>query len=147
MCRRFDGDLKRPTLGSRSLSVSLQVTTALRFYTKGSFQVVSADVHRIIRPIVLINDVTHCLVRLSCEHVKMSTQQELVNVMGKFHQIAGFPNVMGPIDGTHIRIKSPPNDEHLFVNRKYYHSINVQGVCDDKLRFINIVVKVARQHT
>ena len=71
----------------------------------------------------------------------MPTQQELINVMGGFHEIAGFPNVIGAIDGTHIRIKSPPNDEHLFVNRKNYHSINVQGVCDEKLRFFNIVSK------
>ena len=56
--RRFDGDLKRPTLRSRSL----QVTTALRFYAKGSFQAVTADVHRIFRPSVsrVINDVTNC---------------------------------------------------------------------------------------
>ena len=120
LCRRFDGDLKRPTLRSRSLTVSLQVMTALRFYATGSFQAVTADVHRISRPSVsrVINDVTNCLVRLSREHIKMPTQQELINVMGGFHEIAGCPNVIGAIDGTHIRIQSTPNDEHLFVNRK-----------------------------
>ena len=48
----------------------------------------------------------------------MPTQQELLNVMGGFHEISGFPNDIGAIDGTHIRIKSAPNDEHLFLNRK-----------------------------
>ena len=49
--------------------------------------------------------------------------------MGGFHEISGFPNEIGTIDGTHIRIKTSPtcNDEHLFVNRKKYYSINVQG--------------------
>ena len=41
--RRFDGDLKRPTLRSRSLSVSFQLLTALRFNATGSFQVVTAE--------------------------------------------------------------------------------------------------------
>ena len=94
--------------------------TALRFYATGSFQAVTADVHRISRPSVsrVINDVTYCLVRISREHIKMPTQQELVNVMGGFHELSGFPNVFGAIDGTHIRIKSPPNDENFIVNRK-----------------------------
>jgi len=35
------------------------------------------------------------------------------------------------IDCTHVRIHAPPGDyEYTFVNRKGYHSINVQGVCD-----------------
>ena len=46
----------------------------------------------------------------------MLTQRELV-ISSRFHEIVGFPNVIGAIDGTHIRIKSPPNDEHLFMNR------------------------------
>lgn len=71
----------------------------------------------------------------------MPTQQ----VMQGSHDIAGFLNVIGAVDGTHIRIKSPSNDEHLYVNKKNYYSINVQGVCDSKLRFINIV-QVPRLH-
>ena len=36
------------------------------------------------------------------------------------------------IDGTHVRIQSPSNNEPNYVNRKGYHSVNVQIVCDDK---------------
>ena len=99
------------------MTVSLQVMTALRFYATGSFQAVTADVHRISWPSVsrVINDVTNCLVRISHEHIKMPTQQELVNVMGGFHELSGFPNVIGAINGTRIRIKSPPNDEHFII--------------------------------
>lgn len=44
----------------------------------------------------------------------MPTQQESVHVL---HVITGLSNVIGAVDGTHIRIKSPPNDQHLFVKR------------------------------
>lgn len=48
----------------------------------------------------------------------MPTQQELAHVMESFHGIAGFPNVIGAVGGTRIRINSTSNDEHLYVNRK-----------------------------
>lgn len=45
-----------------------------------------------------------------------------------------FPGVIGAIDCTHVAIVPPvkvnrENREYLFVNRKGYHSINVQLVC------------------
>uniref|UniRef100_A0A671LQA6 DDE Tnp4 domain-containing protein n=1 Tax=Sinocyclocheilus anshuiensis TaxID=1608454 RepID=A0A671LQA6_9TELE len=58
-----------------------------------------------------------------------------------FFNISGFPNVIGAIDGTHIRIKAPSTHEPLFVNRKGYHSINVQAICDAKLRVLNCVAR------
>lgn len=142
LCGRFNRDLRRPTLRSRPLPVSLQVMVALRFYATGSFQTVLGDVHRISRPSVsrIINDITDCLVRLSPEYVKIPTQNDSVQIMQGFSDTAGFPNVIGAIDGTHIRIKSLSLDEHLYVNRKKQHSINVHAVCDSKLR-LNIVAK------
>lgn len=55
-----------------------------------------------------------------------------------FYLAAGFPNVIGCIDGTHVRIQAPSVDENAFVNRKGYHSINVQGVCDHEGKLTNI---------
>lgn len=52
-----------------------------------------------------------------------------------------MPNSIGCIDGTHIRIKFPSIDENLYINRKNYLSINVQGVWDANLKFINTVLK------
>ncbi|CAC5364487.1 Protein eyes shut homolog,Neurogenic locus Notch protein,Neurogenic locus notch homolog protein 3,Protein eyes shut,Protocadherin Fat 4,Delta-like protein C,Neurogenic locus notch homolog protein 1,Fibropellin-3,Protein crumbs homolog 2,Sushi, nidogen and EGF-like domain-containing protein 1,Protein jagged-1a,Sushi, von Willebrand factor type A, EGF and pentraxin domain-containing protein 1,Protein jagged-2,Neurogenic locus notch homolog protein 2,Protein crumbs homolog 1,Protein jagged-1,Protein jagged-1b len=60
-------------------------------------------------------------------------------VMRGFYDIAGFPNVVGAVDGTHVCIESPSIIEHIYVNRKNYHSINVQGICDSYLKFLNIV--------
>lgn len=57
------------------------------------------------------------------------------------YEKAQFPNVVGLIDGTHIRVIVPKNIEYVYVNRKNYHSINVQAVCDHNGAFTNIVAK------
>lgn len=43
------------------------------------------------------------------------------------------------IDGTHILIKAPTNDEHFFVNRICFCSINIMAVSSSK--YINLVVR------
>jgi hypothetical protein len=48
--------------------------------------------------------------------------------------------VVGCVDGTHIPIKCP-SDNLAFINRKGWSSLNVQVVCDSKLRFTDIVAK------
>ncbi|XP_041361019.1 putative nuclease HARBI1 [Gigantopelta aegis] len=52
-----------------------------------------------------------------------------------------FPSVIGCIDGTHIRIQAPAQEEHEFINRKNFHSINVQVICDADMCFINGIAK------
>lgn len=49
-----------------------------------------------------------------------------------------FPGVIGAVDCTHIAILKPNMEEHNFVNRKGFHSINVQIICDANLEIINI---------
>ncbi|KAK9745262.1 DDE superfamily endonuclease [Popillia japonica] len=48
-----------------------------------------------------------------------------------------FPGVIGAIDGTHVAIMKPLN-EHNFINRKGYHSLNVQIICDSTMKVLNI---------
>ncbi|XP_056121345.1 putative nuclease HARBI1 [Rhinichthys klamathensis goyatoka] len=58
-----------------------------------------------------------------------------------FMDIAGFPGVVGVIDGTHVRIIAPSEDEAVFVNRKNFHSINVQIVFNAACKILDIVAK------
>ncbi|KAM4693060.1 putative nuclease HARBI1 [Discoglossus pictus] len=53
--------------------------------------------------------------------------------------MGGIPNVLGAIDCTHVALIPPREQEALFRNRKHYHSINVQVVCDADMRIQNVV--------
>lgn len=67
-----------------------------------------------------------CLFSLNCKVVDFT-------ISIRFFEEYGFPGVIGCIDCTHVAIVPPKRDdpeypEHLYVNRKGYHSINVQLV-------------------
>ncbi|CAH2088329.1 unnamed protein product [Euphydryas editha] len=49
----------------------------------------------------------------------------------------GFPKIIGAIDGTHIRINATKEDQRAYVNRKGYHSIHLQLVCDHRCLITN----------
>lgn len=55
--------------------------------------------------------------------------------MDKFEEISGFPNVIGAIDGSHIRIRAPKTDSVSYINRKGDYSIILQAVCDFNCMF------------
>ena len=117
---------------SHAFSVSLQVMVALHFFATGSFQLVNAVVHNMSRASVshITRDVTACLNRVCNQFIKMPTDQaELHTIMQGFYDIANFPNIVDAIDGTHVRIKSPSTDEHLYVNRKNYTTLLMYKVC------------------
>jgi len=55
---------------------------------------------------------------------------ELINVKEKFYEKRQFPEIIGAIDCTHVKIKPPKAMNFIYRNRKGYKSLNVQGVCD-----------------
>ncbi|XP_018400724.1 PREDICTED: uncharacterized protein LOC108778122 [Cyphomyrmex costatus] len=52
----------------------------------------------------------------------------------------GFEGVIGAIDGCHIPCKQPVRNPHDFYNRKGFHSIILQGVCDHRGKFIDCFI-------
>ena len=58
------------------------------------------------------------------------THDECEKIKNEFYIRGGFPGVVGCVDGTHMRLQAPTQDESNYVNRKGSHFINVQGVCN-----------------
>ena len=75
---------------------------------------------------------TVALAELSPQLILWSSEQQKREVRSGFYQLGGFPNVVGCIGGTHIRIQALSEDEKSYVNGKNYHSMNVMAVCDHK---------------
>jgi hypothetical protein len=63
--------------------------------------------------------------KLSSKHLTVPDYDRFLNTAVKFRERWNFPNVVGCIDGKHIRIKCPAKAESLFNNYKQFsfHSI------------------------
>ena len=59
----------------------------------------------------------------------MPNSVEKAVVKTKFYEIDHFPGILGLVDGTHIRIQKPSENEADSVNRHFYELINVQVIC------------------
>ncbi|KAJ8310227.1 hypothetical protein KUTeg_012092, partial [Tegillarca granosa] len=78
-----------------------------------------------------IQSVTDSLVRKAAQFIRWPSHDEKQSIKHGLYRLGGFPNTIGCIDGTHIRIIAPATaDEVSYVNRKNFHSVNVQAVCD-----------------
>ena len=136
-------DIEHPTRRNCALPPYQQVLIALQYYATGTFHMVAGDPLQISQPTACraIHRVTNALCRKINNFVKLPCEDILPQIMDGFYEMKGFPGVFSLIDGTHIWIISPHENEVDFVNRKGYHSINVQVMCDHRGRFMNIVAK------
>ena len=98
------------------------------------FNITKSSAHRIISKILL--DIHH----LSALYIKWPNQQEKAKIAANFLRVSGVRNVIGAIDGCHIRILRPKRHGEDYMNRKGYYSILLQGVCDDQGKFTSVFV-------
>ncbi|KAJ8369796.1 hypothetical protein SKAU_G00098240 [Synaphobranchus kaupii] len=69
------------------------------------------------------------------------TADEQERVKAEFVRSFNFPGVIGAVDCTHIALRAPSVDEHAYVNRKNFHSLNVQIICDTRMQLLNVCSK------
>ncbi|XP_037807843.1 putative nuclease HARBI1 [Lucilia sericata] len=77
---------------------------------------------------------------LAPEVIKFSQTIEEKEIVSKeFEKIAGFPNILECIDGSYISIRTPKYKiRSTYANRHDGVSITFQGICDAKLRFLDV---------
>lgn len=73
-----------------------------------------------------VRRVTHALFSHCTRFIQWPSDDQAVSIMQGFEAISGFPGVIGAIDGTHIRINAPKENPADYINRKGYHSIQLQ---------------------
>lgn len=144
LCANLEPQLRRETRRSRAIPVTLQVLSTLGFLATGSFQRELADRSGITQPSMsrILPSVLAAIRGLTPTYIRFpydNAQQTMIK--RAFYEIAGLPNVIGAIDCTHVRLKPPSVNDYAYVNRKNYHSINVQIISDAKLRLLNVVAR------
>lgn len=120
----------------------LQLLVALRYMATGNFQITLSDCAEMSAASVcrFVHRIATAIASIAQNHIHFPEQQETHAVVNEFFQIAQLPGVIGCIDGTHIKIRSPGGDNaERYRCRKGFMSLNVQAVSDAKLRFTNIV--------
>ncbi|XP_047143086.1 putative nuclease HARBI1 [Hydra vulgaris] len=149
ICNYYDDllqiDLQPKSNQTLVVAPILQLLCALRFYPTGSFQIVVGDsTAALSQPTIsrIIRRVSLSLAKRINEYIKYPTNQHVLNESRvKFYEIAEFPKVTCVIDCTHICIQKLHEHEYAYVDRSSNHSINVQAVCDNKGKFIDVVAK------
>lgn len=115
----------------------------LRYLATGSFMEVCGDLFQLSK--TSSHRAIHKSIRKVCSHasrvIKIPQNTERIK-FGFRSKCQHFKNVIGAVDGTHIRIKSPGGENpEIFRNRKGYFSINVQAICDHRCSFTDVVIR------
>ena len=121
--------LTSPTQHHNAILPEMKVITTLRYLATGKMQQCSSDDLGLSQPSIS-NVIKQTLTALSQPHIvtqfvlfpldtlPLSAGHHECPFHHKraFMDIAGFPGVVGVIDGTHVRIIAPSEDEAVFVN-------------------------------
>ncbi|XP_054729293.1 putative nuclease HARBI1 [Anastrepha obliqua] len=119
-----------------SIPILLKLAASLRFFAEGSYQrSVGKDTDIAMgRSTVskILSEMINALENVLCpKWIKLKMSEE-DSRKSKLHFVEkfGIPGVIGCIDGTHVALIKPFENEHLFFNRKGFFSINAMIICD-----------------
>ncbi|KAJ8935509.1 hypothetical protein NQ314_012763 [Rhamnusium bicolor] len=82
--------------------------------------------------------VTEILMNKSKKYIQWPAKQKYQSISNEFCQKRRLPFIIGCIDGTHIQINRPKENQEYYYNRRGYHSILLQGVVFHNRLFTNI---------
>ncbi|XP_050733869.1 putative nuclease HARBI1 [Eriocheir sinensis] len=119
------------------LTPEMKVILTLRYLATGNMRMCSSDGLGPSQPSIsrAITQTIEALVNINIikRFISFPTTQDVTEAnKADFMNIANFPGVIGVVDGTHIRIVAPKEEEDVFVNREGYHTL-ISPLCNPPL--------------
>lgn len=138
--------------GRKPIPMETKVLITLRYLATGSFQLTTADTIGISQPSAskCISSITRKIASLAPNVITFPDEAEARTIQIGFYNLVPsrhpggkpFPGVIGAVDGTHVKVLAPgaPNRE-IFRDRKGEISLNIQAICDHRLKFLDVVCR------
>ena len=123
--------------------VYIQVLFALHYLSEGVFFHSVCQMYNVSKSTAQRCLIRFCraVCRLMKDEIRIPSERSLELVKQSFYEIAGFPNVIGLIDGTLIKIKTPAHRPQDFMTRKRFCALNVYICCGPDNRIYDCSVK------
>jgi hypothetical protein len=146
LMKHLQQDLKptrRNSRGRAAIPATIVIATSLIYLSTGN---TFASTALIIRNGISETSVSRCIrmftksvtKRLASKLITFPlTQSGLRRNADAFEARSLIPNIIGAIDGSHIRVAAPKHDESSFYNRKSFHSIILQAIVDPRGYFMS----------
>ena len=97
--------------------------------------------------IEVVQDVVDALCDLKNEYIRFpSTNIDVVSTRQTFEVLTDLPNVVGSIDGTHIKIKTPTQSRPDYFSCLQQHNVVVQPVADGEKTLFGCCCWFSREH-
>ncbi|XP_061170345.1 putative nuclease HARBI1 [Saccostrea echinata] len=136
-------DLQADTARNRPIPPLIQVLLFLRFVATGAHLRLIGDSLNASECTTgrVVKAVARAIIEVFNNLIKFPVGEIATKVKEGFRRVAGFPKVLGCIDGTQIRIQTPSLNEPDYVNRKGFHSLNVQMVCSPTFKVTSLCAR------
>lgn len=85
----------------------------------------------------IISKVSDFLGDIAPQFVKWPSPEESEVTKQFYHQKYNFKDVIGVIDGTHLRIDRPPEQQDSYYNRHDFFSLQCQVVCNHNYKILD----------
>ena len=143
ICQLVERDLQKEDKRLRkAIPVHKRVAIALWRYGCGNSYRTTGITFGIGKSTVIkiCDEFTRALIQKKDDFIKFPSDEEELNLaIRKMKSIAGLPNVVGALDGSHVEIKAPTSSHEDYFNRKQKCSINLQGTVDGTGMFIDVI--------
>lgn len=86
----------------------------------------------------IINTVTQFFASRAHKYIFWPNEQQCTEISPYFERKSNLTDIIGAIDGIHLKINRPKEDAYSYCNRKGDHSIVLQVICDNRKMFRDI---------